>query len=165
MEDLAWQYPAEPVERAALRFCEALARWRGKPELETVRAHAPPPAPAFPLTYPSISRARSTRSARPARRAGPRPPCSRPASRTPSCAAPCRAFLCLRLASPRKRPARGASARARRPTRPSAGASGAGTSRRRDGDAGAGVVGDGLRAVLLSWLAVTSFGVCVVVAL
>jgi len=39
MEDLAWQYPAEPVERAALRFCEAMARWRGKPELETVRLH------------------------------------------------------------------------------------------------------------------------------
>jgi hypothetical protein len=37
MEHLAWRYPAEPVERAALRFCEALARWRGKPELETVR--------------------------------------------------------------------------------------------------------------------------------
>ncbi len=37
MEDLAWQYPAEPVERAALRFCEAVAKWRGKPELETVR--------------------------------------------------------------------------------------------------------------------------------
>ncbi|KAF8896068.1 hypothetical protein BD779DRAFT_1466102 [Infundibulicybe gibba] len=35
MEDLAWQYPAEPVERAAVRFCEAIARWRGKPELET----------------------------------------------------------------------------------------------------------------------------------
>jgi hypothetical protein len=39
LEELAWQYPAEPVERAALRFCEALARWRGKPELETVRPH------------------------------------------------------------------------------------------------------------------------------
>ena len=36
MEDLAWQYPAEPVERSAVRFCEAIARWRGKPELETV---------------------------------------------------------------------------------------------------------------------------------
>jgi hypothetical protein len=36
MEDLAWSYPAEPVERAAVRFCEAVARWRGKPELETV---------------------------------------------------------------------------------------------------------------------------------
>ncbi|KAF9238552.1 hypothetical protein BU15DRAFT_47614 [Melanogaster broomeanus] len=35
MEDLAWHYPAEPVERAAVRFCEAIARWRGKPELET----------------------------------------------------------------------------------------------------------------------------------
>lgn len=35
LEDLAWQYPAEPVERSAVRFCEAIARWRGKPELET----------------------------------------------------------------------------------------------------------------------------------
>lgn len=35
MEDLAWHYPAEPIERAALRFCEAVAKWRGKPELET----------------------------------------------------------------------------------------------------------------------------------
>ncbi|KAH9976485.1 hypothetical protein BJV74DRAFT_862093 [Russula compacta] len=33
--NLTWLYPAEPVERAALRYCEALARWRGKPELET----------------------------------------------------------------------------------------------------------------------------------
>jgi len=43
MEDLAWHYPAEPVERAALRFCEAIAKWRGKPELETVRllSHIP----------------------------------------------------------------------------------------------------------------------------
>jgi hypothetical protein len=39
MEDLAWQYPAEPVERAAVRFCEAIAKWRGKPELETVSRH------------------------------------------------------------------------------------------------------------------------------
>ncbi|KAK0469520.1 uncharacterized protein EV420DRAFT_1633943 [Desarmillaria tabescens] len=37
MEDLAWQYPAEPVERAAVRFCEAIAKWRGKPELETYK--------------------------------------------------------------------------------------------------------------------------------
>ena len=37
MEDLAWHYPAEPVERSALRFCEAIAKWRGKPELENVR--------------------------------------------------------------------------------------------------------------------------------
>ncbi|GJE89954.1 hypothetical protein PsYK624_060680 [Phanerochaete sordida] len=37
MEDLAWQYPAEAVERAACRFCEAVSRWRGKPELETYR--------------------------------------------------------------------------------------------------------------------------------
>lgn len=46
MEDLAWQYPAEPVERAAVRYCEAIAKWRGKPELETVR----------PPVYPSSLR-------------------------------------------------------------------------------------------------------------
>ncbi|KAH9033235.1 hypothetical protein EDB83DRAFT_2229374 [Lactarius deliciosus] len=48
MEDLARRYPVEPVERAALRFCEALARWRGKPELETVRTHHLP----FRRPYP-----------------------------------------------------------------------------------------------------------------
>ncbi|KAL1740188.1 hypothetical protein HDZ31DRAFT_85556 [Schizophyllum fasciatum] len=37
MEDLAWQYPAEPVERAAVRFCESVCRWRGKPEIESYR--------------------------------------------------------------------------------------------------------------------------------
>ncbi|KAH8074809.1 hypothetical protein BXZ70DRAFT_963799 [Cristinia sonorae] len=37
MEDLAWQFPAESVERAACRFCEAVAQWRGKPELETYK--------------------------------------------------------------------------------------------------------------------------------
>ncbi|KAF7336932.1 hypothetical protein MVEN_02129600 [Mycena venus] len=41
MEDLAWQYPAEPVERAAVRFCEAIEKWRGKPELETYKKKAP----------------------------------------------------------------------------------------------------------------------------
>jgi hypothetical protein len=46
MEDLAWQYPAEPVERAAVRFCEAIAKWRGKPELETVSLV---PTPRFHL--------------------------------------------------------------------------------------------------------------------
>ncbi|KAI0077091.1 hypothetical protein K474DRAFT_1643936 [Panus rudis PR-1116 ss-1] len=40
MEDLAWQFPAEAVERAACRFCEAVARWRGKPELETYKKAA-----------------------------------------------------------------------------------------------------------------------------
>ncbi|KAF7771655.1 hypothetical protein Agabi119p4_5966 [Agaricus bisporus var. burnettii] len=68
LEDLAWSYPAEPVERAAVRFCEAVARWRGKPELETYkkkpsivhvssaspppvvhrRPHHPPPPPPPP---------------------------------------------------------------------------------------------------------------------
>ncbi|KAJ7168571.1 hypothetical protein C8R46DRAFT_237056 [Mycena filopes] len=41
MEDLAWQYPAEPVERAAVRFCEAIEKWRGKPELETYKKKSP----------------------------------------------------------------------------------------------------------------------------
>ncbi|KAF8972273.1 hypothetical protein BDZ97DRAFT_1783990 [Flammula alnicola] len=42
MEDLAWQYPAEPVERGAVRFCEAIAKWRGKPELETYKKKPAP---------------------------------------------------------------------------------------------------------------------------
>ncbi|KAJ3563820.1 hypothetical protein NP233_g8690 [Leucocoprinus birnbaumii] len=41
MEDLAWSYPAEPVERSAVRFCEAVAKWRGKPELETYKKKSP----------------------------------------------------------------------------------------------------------------------------
>ena len=59
MEDLAWRHPTEPVERAALRFCEAIARWRGKPELETVspqitsRAVLSSPSPSTP--FPSLN--------------------------------------------------------------------------------------------------------------
>ena len=34
MEDLAWQYPVEPVDLAAALFCEAVAKWIGKPELD-----------------------------------------------------------------------------------------------------------------------------------
>jgi len=60
LEDMSERYPAAPVERAALRFCEAVALWRGKPELETYKRstssnptisidslihHAPPPKP------------------------------------------------------------------------------------------------------------------------
>lgn len=51
MEDLQWQYPAEAVERAAVRFCEAIARWRGKPELETVRRSF---SPLVPFAYRSV---------------------------------------------------------------------------------------------------------------
>ena len=39
LEDLAWRYPVEPVERTFLRFCEVLSQWRGKPELEKVSPH------------------------------------------------------------------------------------------------------------------------------
>ncbi|VDC07662.1 unnamed protein product [Peniophora sp. CBMAI 1063] len=52
MEDLAWMFPAEPVERAALRFCESLSKWRGKPELETYRAR-PPSSANGPAPTPS----------------------------------------------------------------------------------------------------------------
>ncbi|KEP51680.1 hypothetical protein V565_057630 [Rhizoctonia solani 123E] len=41
LESLASRYPTEPVERAALRFCESVARWRGKPELETYKKSVP----------------------------------------------------------------------------------------------------------------------------
>ncbi|KDR68573.1 hypothetical protein GALMADRAFT_146227 [Galerina marginata CBS 339.88] len=60
MEDLAWQYPAEPVERAAVRFCEAIAKWRGKPELETYKKKpAPPP---MDMTSPGGSTAMTIES-------------------------------------------------------------------------------------------------------
>ncbi|KAG6820088.1 hypothetical protein H0H93_005517 [Arthromyces matolae] len=72
MEDLAWQYPAEPIERAAVRFCEAIARWRGKPELETAPSgpsslsidslvHSNPPTPTLPHTRPMLTRNRRPR--------------------------------------------------------------------------------------------------------
>ncbi|KIL56816.1 hypothetical protein M378DRAFT_16745 [Amanita muscaria Koide BX008] len=47
LEDLAWQYPAEPIERAALRFCEALTKWRGKPELQTYKKKPAPSTPSL----------------------------------------------------------------------------------------------------------------------
>ncbi|KAJ7472778.1 hypothetical protein FB451DRAFT_303007 [Mycena latifolia] len=58
MEDLAWQYPAEPVERAAVRFCEAIEKWRGKPELETYKKK--PPASSVANTPSSASMAIDT---------------------------------------------------------------------------------------------------------
>lgn len=36
LDDLARKYPSQPVDRSLLKFCEAVAKWRGKPELETV---------------------------------------------------------------------------------------------------------------------------------
>ncbi|TFK49711.1 hypothetical protein OE88DRAFT_1662319 [Heliocybe sulcata] len=41
LEELASMYPAEPVERAALRYYESIAKWRGKPELETYKKRPP----------------------------------------------------------------------------------------------------------------------------
>ncbi|KAG9104356.1 hypothetical protein FRC06_003402 [Ceratobasidium sp. 370] len=53
LEGIADRFPAEPVERAALRFCESVARWRGKPELETYKkpaaAPASSPGPSIPI--------------------------------------------------------------------------------------------------------------------
>lgn len=42
LKDLAIRFPAEPVERAAVRFCESVSRWRGKPELERSKRAALP---------------------------------------------------------------------------------------------------------------------------
>jgi len=36
-EDLAYKFPAEPVERSIIRFCEAVASWKGQPELENYK--------------------------------------------------------------------------------------------------------------------------------
>ncbi|KAF5381947.1 hypothetical protein D9615_004261 [Tricholomella constricta] len=55
MEDLAWQYPAEPVERAAVRFCEAIAKWRGKPELETYKKPLQTPTYGYTQEAPGSS--------------------------------------------------------------------------------------------------------------
>ncbi|KAG8700994.1 hypothetical protein FRC09_005624 [Ceratobasidium sp. 395] len=54
LESIADRYPAEPVERAALRFCESVAKWRGKPELETYKKQPPAapgssPGPSIPI--------------------------------------------------------------------------------------------------------------------
>lgn len=56
LEDLTRLYPVEAIERKSLRFCEALGRWRGKPQLEKVSPHlhsastlsspSPPPLPS-----------------------------------------------------------------------------------------------------------------------
>ncbi|KAG8896434.1 hypothetical protein FRC00_005976 [Tulasnella sp. 408] len=47
LDDLARKYPSQPVDRSLLKFCEAVAKWRGKPELETYKDR-PFDAPASP---------------------------------------------------------------------------------------------------------------------
>ncbi|GJJ08037.1 hypothetical protein Clacol_002244 [Clathrus columnatus] len=53
LTQLSEKYPAEPVERSALRFCEAIANWRGKPELEMYKKifvrHSITSTPALPI--------------------------------------------------------------------------------------------------------------------
>ncbi|KZT52930.1 hypothetical protein CALCODRAFT_67586 [Calocera cornea HHB12733] len=44
--DLAGRYPPEPMERAALKFCEAVSRWRGRPELQSNVSRLPLSVPA-----------------------------------------------------------------------------------------------------------------------
>lgn len=48
LDDLAHKYPSQPVDRSLLKFCEAVAKWRGKPELETYkdRSFDAPASPA-----------------------------------------------------------------------------------------------------------------------
>ncbi|KAF8492569.1 hypothetical protein F5888DRAFT_891332 [Russula emetica] len=52
LEDLTCRYPVEPVERTSLRFCEALAQWRGKPELEKYRKQSPMPSHRITVSPP-----------------------------------------------------------------------------------------------------------------
>lgn len=47
LDDLAHKYPSQPIDRTLLKFCEAVAKWRGKPELETYKDR-PFDAPASP---------------------------------------------------------------------------------------------------------------------
>jgi hypothetical protein len=59
LEDISWQYPTEPLERAMLRFFEAVSKWRGRPELETVSPSFHPrlflrPFHSPPLIMPHI---------------------------------------------------------------------------------------------------------------
>ncbi|EJD07011.1 uncharacterized protein FOMMEDRAFT_165647 [Fomitiporia mediterranea MF3/22] len=55
-EDLAYKYPTEPVERATVRFCEAVASWRGPPELESQRKrNQPTPQDTASTSTPSMS--------------------------------------------------------------------------------------------------------------
>ncbi|THU86515.1 hypothetical protein K435DRAFT_970239 [Dendrothele bispora CBS 962.96] len=55
LEDLAWEYPCEPVERAACRFGEAIGRWRGKPELEGYKKKPLQPNSSLHPDNPSTS--------------------------------------------------------------------------------------------------------------
>jgi hypothetical protein len=52
LEDISWQYPTEPLERAMLRFFEAISKWRGRPELETVSPSFHPRTFSSPLPSP-----------------------------------------------------------------------------------------------------------------
>ncbi|KAF8462071.1 hypothetical protein DFH94DRAFT_699894 [Russula ochroleuca] len=55
LEALTRRYPVEPVERAALRFCEALTQWRGKPELETYKEYSPMPSHRVSVPLPTMT--------------------------------------------------------------------------------------------------------------
>ncbi|KAJ7145100.1 hypothetical protein C8R43DRAFT_1070247 [Mycena crocata] len=91
MEDLAWQYPAEPVERAAVRFCEAIEKWRGKPELETYKKKPPasssvaadPPGSTTPMAIDTLVHGSPATSAAGPVASGSAPPAPR-STRKPS---------------------------------------------------------------------------------
>ncbi|KAI5120116.1 hypothetical protein M0805_002200 [Coniferiporia weirii] len=52
-EDLAYKFPSEPIERAVVRFCEAVASWRGLPELENYKKAGQPAAHTQATTSPT----------------------------------------------------------------------------------------------------------------
>jgi len=57
-EDLAYKFPAEPIERSVVRFCESVASWRGQPELENYKTKSKdkskPKAPSANVVAMSI---------------------------------------------------------------------------------------------------------------
>jgi len=50
LQELSRRYPPEPVERAALRFFESVAEWRGTPELEAYKARRGQATATTPFT-------------------------------------------------------------------------------------------------------------------
>ncbi|KDQ53144.1 hypothetical protein JAAARDRAFT_162017 [Jaapia argillacea MUCL 33604] len=80
LEDLASRYPSEPVERAALRYYEAVAKWRGKPELEVSKTRPPRAQPTSPSSLAMESYLRSNPTSPEAPSASNDPNATSPAS-------------------------------------------------------------------------------------
>ncbi|KAF9510228.1 hypothetical protein BS47DRAFT_1487563 [Hydnum rufescens UP504] len=63
LNELSARYPPEPIERAGVRFCEAVANWRGTPELEVYKSKVRIPAPSSVMNGPSTATFSPPRSA------------------------------------------------------------------------------------------------------